>query len=313
VPFLFVRANGTATRSRTGAVREVGEGEVPDREDRDVTDVVERHGYPPGVPCWIELLTPEPRSAAGFHATVFDWRIDEREVAGAPYLVARRDGRDVAAIAHGPAPATWVTSVAVDDLDAVLARVGPAGGRVLAPAGELGDLARTAEVADPTGARLRLWQARSHPGAVLVNVDGSWNSSDLVTTDRAAAVPFLERLFGWVADDVGDGDWSATMLRLPGYGDHLASIDPDIRERHDEPGVPPGFSDAVGWLEEDAAASGGSHWRVTFTADDPDEVARRAEAAGGTVVVPPTDTPPVRFTVLRDPAGAVFTASSYRP
>ena len=34
---------------------------------------------------------------------------------------------------------------------------------------------------------------------------------------------------------------------------------------------------------------------------------------GGTVVVPPVDAPYSRFTVLRDPQGATFTASAFVP
>jgi hypothetical protein len=35
-------------------------------------------------------------------------------------------------------------------------------------------------------------------------------------------------VFGWAFDDVGFG----TMIRRPGYGDHLAAtVDPDIHDR----------------------------------------------------------------------------------
>jgi predicted enzyme related to lactoylglutathione lyase len=47
--------------------------------------------------------------------------------------------------------------------------------------------------------------------------------------------------------------------------------------------------------------------------DDADVVARRAEELGGEVLAPPVDAPWVRFTVLRDPLGAAFTASKFVP
>ena len=55
------------------------------------------------------------------------------------------------------------------------------------------------------------------------------------------------------------------------------------------------------------------HWSVTFAVDDADAAAAKAAELGGTVLAPPMDAPFVRFTVLRDPQGAVFTASKYVP
>jgi hypothetical protein len=46
---------------------------------------------------------------------------------------------------------------------------------------------------------------------------------------------------------------------------------------------------------------------------DADAIAERATELGGTVLVPPMDAPWVRMTVIRDPQGAVFTASRFTP
>jgi len=59
----------------------------------------------------------------------------------------------------------------------------------------------------------------------------------------------------------------------------------------------------------DARAS----WNVTFGTEDADATAAKATELGGTVVVPPVDAPYSRFTVLRDPQGATFTASAFVP
>ncbi len=55
------------------------------------------------------------------------------------------------------------------------------------------------------------------------------------------------------------------------------------------------------------------HWSITFAVDDADAIAGRAAELGGTVLVPPIDAPWVRVTVIRDPQGAVFTASKFTP
>lgn len=52
------------------------------------------------------------------------------------------------------------------------------------------------------------------------------------------------------------------MVRVPGYGDHLAAtVDPDIHRR--QAGAPSGFSDATGALEAYAPTET-SRWHVKF-------------------------------------------------
>jgi predicted enzyme related to lactoylglutathione lyase len=55
------------------------------------------------------------------------------------------------------------------------------------------------------------------------------------------------------------------------------------------------------------------HWSITFAVDDADAAAAKTAELGGKVLMPPTDAPFVRFTVVSDPQGAVFTASKYVP
>ena len=55
------------------------------------------------------------------------------------------------------------------------------------------------------------------------------------------------------------------------------------------------------------------HWDVTFAVADADAAAAAAVAHGGRIVMPPTDMPWVRMTVIADPEGATFTASRFVP
>ena len=56
------------------------------------------------------------------------------------------------------------------------------------------------------------------------------------------------------------------------------------------------------------------HWGIYITVDDVDATARKAEAIGGKVVVPPTDIPKVgRFSVIKDPQGIPFSVITYLP
>ncbi|WP_369140983.1 VOC family protein [Modestobacter versicolor] len=267
--------------------------------------------YPHGVTCWIDSEQPDLDAAARFYAGLFGWTLTDAVPpdAPAPYLIATLDGQDVAAL--GPATgstATWNTYVAVDDVDATAAVVADAGGAVVAAPWEAGPGGRAAGCTDPVGAPFRLWQARRRLGAQLVNAPGAWNFSDLHTPDRDDAMAFYTRLFGWVAAELGQG--SGTLLRVPGYGDHLAATsDPGIHER--QAMAPPGFADVIGGLlvlPPDEPA----HWHVTFSVADRDDSAATAERLGATVLRS-TDDRWTRNALLRDPQGAEFTVSQFTP
>jgi uncharacterized protein len=141
----------------------------------------------------------------------------------------------------------------------------------------------------------------------VVNEPGSWNFSDL-HTDRPDTTDFYVELFGWVVEDLG----FATMVRRPGYADHLAAtVDPDIRARHQAGGAPPGFSDAIAWI---APLEPGTspHWHVAFTVADRDVTVESATQLGAEVLAA-EDSRWTRTAVIRDPQGAMFTASQFRP
>jgi predicted enzyme related to lactoylglutathione lyase len=268
--------------------------------------------YPAGVTSWIDVEQPDLDAAAEFYHGLFGWEVTDVTAPGAEqrYLVATLDGRDVAGLA-GPAdgPAGWNTYVAVDDVAAAVARVEAAGGRILAPPSDVGEAGRSATCADPEGIPFRLWQAGRRPGAQVTNAPGAWNFSDLYAVDPTTATKFYAEVLGWAFDDLG----FATMIRRPGYGAHLAAtVDPGILERQAGGGAPPGFEDAIGWLNQAGADQQGPRWHVTFTVADRDETAALAERLGG-LVLDQGDTDWTHDALLRDPQGAVFTASQFDP
>jgi predicted enzyme related to lactoylglutathione lyase len=266
--------------------------------------------YPEGVTSWVDVATSDLGQAQAFYGELMGWAFERVSPDGAPpYVIARLDGQDVAGLAEsgddGPA---WNTYVAVDDADQVAARVLEHGGHVLVDPSEAGDAGRWAVCADPAGVRFRLWQAASRPGAQLVNAPGTWNFSDLHAADPGASTPFYTQVFGWEVADLG----FATMIRRPGYGDHLAAtVDPGIHERQAGAQVPPGFADAIGWVAQ-AAQDETPHWHVSFSVADRDASVDSVHRLGGTVVST-NDTMWTREALVRDPDGAVFTASQFAP
>ena len=275
--------------------------------------LLERHAYPPGVPCWIDTNQPDPVAAAQFYGDLFGWELTDRMPADAPghYFMATLDGVEVAGIGSADdGSAAWNTYVAVSSADEAAAKARRAGATLLLEPSDVVDAGRTAILRDPSGAELSLWEPRRHQGAGRVNEPSTWNWSNLETPDIETAKAFYGDLFGWEFDDVAFGDGESVMVRRPGYAEVLAEHDPEIRRRHAEAGAPGGFSDAVGWMMPGESPP---QWSVTFAVDDTDAIAARAAQLGGEVVAEPVDIGPVRLAVLRDPQGARFTISHYDP
>ncbi len=274
--------------------------------------------YPQGVTSWIDLEQDDVEAATAFYGALLGWTFHDATPPHAPvrYVIAQLDGQDAAGIGGPRTPGTgtptsdpsWHTYVAVDDLTAALARLEAAGATVTTGPTVAGEGGTWAAFTDAQGAGLRLWQAKNRLGAQITNAPGAWNFTDLRTTDQDAARDLYGRAFGWEFSDLG----FATMIRVPGYADHLAAtVDPGIHERQDEVSAPPGFADAIGWLGP-TVGDEPPHWHVTFTVEDRDTAADLATRHGGTVLG--TDESDwTRTATIRDPQGAVFTASQFTP
>jgi uncharacterized protein len=273
--------------------------------------------YIPGVPCWADTSQPDPEAAVAFYGDLFGWAFEDVTPAGVPgkYYVARIRGGEVAGVgsqpAGTPATAAWNTYVWVTDADETAAKVRAAGGQVLMEPDDLGHAGRMAVFADPAGATFRVWQAREHRGAAVVNEHASVNFNDLHARDVDGPRSFYGSVFGWETLDIGGGfAWA-----LPGYGDFLEERRPGLREGMAQMGAPERFEDVVATLSPipDAQPDVRPHWGITFAVDDADAIAARAAELGGNVVVAPFDAPWVRMTIIADPAGATFTASKFVP
>jgi predicted enzyme related to lactoylglutathione lyase len=265
----------------------------------------ERDGYQPGVPCWVAAVEPDPEAAVAFYAELFGWEAEDLMGPEHPasYFMCTLRGRKVAAIVspHGaPAPpaAVWSTHIWVENADQVAAGVADAGGNVIgapfdSPAG-----GRMGVLSDPSGAVFCVWQPGEHRGAQLVNEPGAWAMSFLNTPDPAGAKRFYIPMFGWDTETFDVGETEATLWRVPGYVGG-------------EPQQPVSREVVAGMMPTGSGQQAGvpPHWSVDFWVGDVDATAENAAQLGGTVVVPPHDTPGFRNAVLADPQGAVFSIS----
>ncbi|WP_338200044.1 VOC family protein [Candidatus Nephthysia bennettiae] len=142
-------------------------------------------------------------------------------------------------------------------------------------------------VSDPGGAVLGLWQPRAFAGAGVFNEPGAVAWNELATRDPEAAKEFYARALGWRGEtnEIGYTQWMLNGRAVGGM----------IR------------------MDDEWPAEMPAHWMVYFAVDDVDESASRASELGGTVMVPPTDTPVGPFSVVRDPHGAAFSIIRLSP
>ena len=110
--------------------------------------------------------------------------------------------------------------------------------------------------------------------------------AELSTSDANSAKSFYPTLFGWdVEDNEIPGGGVYTMYKLRG---RYVGASSEQREDERSQGIPP-------------------HWNLYISTDDADGDAKRAEAAGGTVVAPAFDVMDAgRMAVIADPTGAIF-------
>lgn len=244
--------------------------------------------YPPGTPCWFDLMVPDQQAALDFYRDLFGWqgRVGPPETGG--YAMCSLNGRAVAGIMTAtspdgdPTPPTvWTTYIATADVEASTRAIADNGGAVMMPAMDVMALGRMALAADPTGAVFGLWEAHDFGGAEVINEPGApiWN--ELSTPDRKAAAIFYEAALGIRTVPMeGTDDYSALEVdgRVVAGAHGMESTPPD---------APP-------------------NWLVYFSVDDTDSTADALVRAGGNVLAPPFDMVAGRMAVLQDPQGGIF-------
>jgi uncharacterized protein len=87
-----------------------------------------RDSYPAGTFCWVDLGANAVAAAKAFYRSLFGWETGEAE----GFSHCTLSGRDVAGVyALDGAEPPWTSYVAVEDVDAVAARVPDVGGTVI--------------------------------------------------------------------------------------------------------------------------------------------------------------------------------------
>ncbi len=239
--------------------------------------------WPAGTPCWVDLGAPDLAAATAFYGRVLGWTFADMGEEYGHYTLAKVDGKAAAAIAptQGPdQPAGWTVYLASDAVDATVKLIADNGGTVPFDPMDVPGNGRMAVAFDASGAAFGIWQQAGMIGAEVYNEPGSLIWEDARLTDAEAGQRFYAAVFGHTFEPVsGAPDDYATF-----------AVDGEIAG---------GMGGMMG-----APEGTPSHWLPYFMVADVEASFAAVEQAGGSVLMPPTDTPFGRMGIVTDPFGA---------
>lgn len=152
---------------------------------------------------WADLITTEPKKAADFYATVFDWQ--PQYFSDENYIELSHDGRVLSSIVFYEdqqtvaGDARWLVSISVQDVDAATRIATENGGEILEPATDLPDRGRYSVIEDAQGAVLMLLRATGGDPADETPILNEWGWAELWTDNAPEAVSFYKAIAGYDA------------------------------------------------------------------------------------------------------------------
>ena len=240
-------------------------------------------------PAWIDLSTKDPAAAREFYSKLFGWKAEpEKGPEAGGYAIAKLGAQDVAGIGgqQDPnAPSAWMVYIGTRDVDATAKKIEAEGGKVVAPPFDVMDAGRMAVFQDPTGAFIAAWQPKTMNGFGVQRKAGAFSWAELNARGIDKDKQFYKKVFGWGQKDspMGEGQGDYTDFKL---GDESIAGGMEMN-----PMVPKEVP---------------SYWMAYFAARDVDQAHKKAVELGGKELVPPSDFPGGRFSILSDPQGATF-------
>jgi predicted enzyme related to lactoylglutathione lyase len=228
---------------------------------------------------WHDLNTNDIDKSRRFYSELFGWNIDMQGQWN--FIGAANETQHFGTMMQLDAslglPSHWLPYLTVENLDAAIAAVPGAGGKILLGKMPAGTTGHFSYVADPQAAAFALWQysdATGKPEQDTPPPAGHFVWDELVTSDPAAAEKFYSSLIGFKTEKV----------EMPGMQYTLWLRDakrPDGKPRQ-----------AGGMMQLPPTVSH-PFWLSYVAVDDCDASAARAKSLGATIVSPPMNIPNV--------------------
>ena len=118
---------------------------------------------------WNELVSRDVEASRAFYREVIGWQYDDVPMPGGTYTLAKGPGAEAPLggmhqmpAEWGEAPSQWIAYIAVDDVDAAVAKAEAAGGIVHGQPFDVPDVGRIAILGDPQGTRIGIIAPADH-------------------------------------------------------------------------------------------------------------------------------------------------------
>lgn len=242
--------------------------------------------HAPGTFCWMDMGTTDTEAAKAFYTELFGWTYNEWPMGPTDfYTMFQKNGKNVAALfkqreefLKPGVPPYWNSYIAVANVDEAAKRAADLGATEMMPPMDVFDSGRMVFLADPCGAHVALWQAKSHIGFELTGEPGSLGWSELsVKADPDKAKAFYSGLLGWTHREMDMGNGMYTLFSHEG-------------------------KDIAGIMINEP-----SGWMSYIMVEDAKVSVPKAVSLGGKVVIGPSPIPGIgNFAILVDPLGAAF-------
>ncbi len=250
-----------------------------------------------GTPFWVDLSSPDIAASMSFYANLFGWGYEEappedvgerryawaKNSSGYPAGIASQSDEEIASDAQP----RWSIRLLVNDMEEVTRRAADCGGSVVEAPSNVGEYGIGAQIADPTGGRVNIWQA-FQSGPMIKHEHGSMQWCELMTPDPESAAAFYRMLLKVKTDPMEMPDGSINSI---------------VRT---EDGPVMSISALSGLSDELIERADGPIWVTYFNVDSVDAAVKRAVENGAELPDPPWDVPGVgRLAWIYDPQGAL--------
>jgi predicted enzyme related to lactoylglutathione lyase len=238
----------------------------------------------------VQLVTPDLSVAKRFYGELFGWRFRDLKLGGEDYAEASLDGQLVAGLMHKAIAAgerrqsSWLTFLAVGDVDATKKLAVSHGAKVLLQPHTIPNRGREAVFSDPQGAVFAVLASSSGDPPDELADPGEWIWSSLSTTDPDANAGFYQTLFDYEVFDL-PADQGARHLMLASDSYARASVNTLPMNR---PNARP-------------------HWLNYVHVEDVATMSAKVVELGGRIFVEPRlDRHGGKVAIVADPLGAPF-------
>src|SRR5256885_1759366 len=150
-------------------------------------------------PAWVDLSSSDPAGSREFYSKLFGWKVEvnpDPQYGG--YALAKLNGKDVAGI--GPkqspeGPSAWAVYIGTPDAEELGKKVQAAGGKVIAPAFDIGPQGRMAVFQDPSGAFISGWQP-AQMGGFQIGGAKTYGWAERNAREDEKGLPLYKKEFG---------------------------------------------------------------------------------------------------------------------